>query len=325
MSANGNTTTGYRDKLLASAGKARSIFCLGIDPILELFPEELRLTGTHCDIAGINTLVQTALDALEERRLRPAAFKPNIGYFTACDRPLALETSLTDRFAGSLALAEVLRTLRTRMPGVPIILDSKRGDIARSSANYAMEAFRGWQADAVTVSPWMGDDSVKPFLSPDRDYVTAPAAWSPPHGIYLLVRTSNPGATRFQNLSVHGRPLYRHVLEAALEWSMGAVVGATAPDELTDIVDFLRDSPIPLLIPGVGRQGGSAGEVLRILREAAYPRELVRVNVSGGALFPWAQSTDGASRTGAPTSWRGAVCEAIVTAHENLAITGETR
>lgn len=325
-------TISYCEKLYRSAADARSIYCLGIDPMLELFPEELRPTGTIGDIGGINTLVHTALEALEEASLRPAAFKPNIGYFAACDRPMEFDLPLEERFAGSLALSEVIRTLRERMPEVPLILDSKRGDIARSSDNYAREAFYGWRADALTVSPWMGDDSVEPFLiGSDNEFAAA--------GVYLLVRTSNPGAARFQNLPTPNIPLYRRVLEATREWSpgtglcdttqkrlpgtttrvkgavIGAVVGATAPAELREIAWSLRDFPIPLLIPGVGRQGGTAKDVLRVLTETDYPLELVRVNISSGSLFPWSTGRSNAK----PYNWRQAVRASVLNAHAGLA------
>lgn len=322
----------YPEKLRRSAAAARSIFCLGIDPMLEYFPADLRPTGTLRDIGEINTLVHTVLDAMEERGICPAAFKPNIGYFSACDRPLAFELSPEERFAGSMALAEVIRILRKRMPRVPLILDSKRGDIARSSTNYAQEAFHGWGADAVTVSPWMGDDTVAPFR----------ATGGAGRGIYLLVRTSNPGAARFQNAVAPDRPMYRRVLETAREWAeegraegyaeggaeggsvggtppagatLGAVVGATAPAELAEITAWLREFPMPLLIPGVGRQGGTAEEVLRVLKETSYPPELVRVNISSGALFPW---IGGAA---APANWKAALGEAVLRAWSDLAIT----
>lgn len=308
----------YRDTLYRSAAAAGSVFCMGIDPVLEFFPRELCPTGTEQDIRGVTILVEAALDALEARHMQPAAFKPNIGYFSACDRPLEVHLSLEERFAGTLALADVIGILRKRMPRVPLILDSKRGDIARSSRNYAVEAYHRWRADAVTVSPWMGDDSVRPFLE------TGTAGT----GLYLLVRTSNPGAARFQNVPASDRPMYRRVLDVIREWGggalgaggagggLGAVVGATAPEELAEIAGALRDDPIPLLIPGVGRQGGTAEEVLRVVRETAYPPELVRVNISGGALFPWGGDE-------APHDWRAALGEAVLGACRDLALDRE--
>ncbi len=296
----------YRDRLEYSAREAGSLLCLGIDPVVEWLPVELRRYGGPADVDAVLTLVEVALDAFDEARIRPAAFKPNIGYFTANDRPLDDGAA---RFAGSEALAATLRLLRRRMPDVPVILDAKRGDIARSSANYAEEAFRAWRADAVTVSPWMGDDSVEPFLR---------AAETASRGVYLLARTSNPGSARFQNLLIDGSPLYRIVADAVTEWanhhpSAGVVLGATAPEELEASLRALRARPIPVLIPGVGRQGGSAPEVLRIIRDTGYPPHMVRINASSGALFPWA-----ARKAAVPTDWRNAVAAAVTSLHTAL-------
>lgn len=117
--------------------------------------------------------------------LVPAAFKPNLGYYQCLDHPR------DEDFSGSSALADVLDMLESFFPGIPVILDSKRGDIARSSMNYAKEAFEAWQSDAVTVAPYMGSDSVEPFISfPEKG------------GAYLLNRTSNPGGRDLQNLLV---------------------------------------------------------------------------------------------------------------------------
>lgn len=294
----------YHEHLWESYEAAGTTLCLGIDPVLEWLPDQLRTYGDHRDIKAVTALVDTALTALERRGLSPAAVKPNIGYFTRCDRPRE-RGDVQDRMAGSLALAAVLEMVRERCPDVPVILDAKRGDIARSSDNYAAEAFETWGVDAVTVSPWMGDDSVEPFLR---------AAEATGGGVYLLARTSNPGAGRFQNLVVDGDPLYQHVAEAVAEWShryvsVGAVVGATAPAELAAIVKRLSRRPVPLLVPGVGRQGGSAADVLATLAAERYPAGLVRINASSGALFPWASVGE------APDGWQEAIAEATVALH----------
>ena len=185
----------------------------------------------------------------------PAAFKPNIGYYSCLDRPRDGD------FSGSLALADVMDLLENYFPGVPVILDSKRGDIAKSSLNYANEAFDSWNADAVTVSPYMGTDSVMPFAFEDK-------------GIYILDRTSNPGGADLQNQNVIDSidekeiyPLYLSVAHRIAAWAkehqgIGAVVGATNPAELEDIAVYFSTRNIPMLIPGVGSQGGSAGSVI---------------------------------------------------------------
>ena len=165
----------YADKLRESAARAGNIVCMGLDPVADVLPQSdapmrERLNGYFSEI----------FHRMRLEGLSPAAFKPNIGYYAMLDRPRE------EDFSGSLALADILEMLETFFPGIPVILDSKRGDIARSSGNYAAEAFECWGADAVTVSPYMGNDSVFPFAYQDK-------------GVYILNRTSNPGAKELQN------------------------------------------------------------------------------------------------------------------------------
>lgn len=303
----------WRERLRAAAGSAGSLLCLGIDPLLDRLPAELRRFGDHRDVAAVPTLVGAALDGLAREGLCPAAFKPNVAYFACHDRPLTAG-GIAERFAGADALAAVIALLRERHPTVPIILDAKRGDIARTSAAYADEAFTAWQVDAVTVAPWMGDDSVDPFLS---------AADARGGGVYLLARTSNPGAARLGDLVADGRPVWHHVATLIGSWAArsdaaGAVVGATAPTELASIAGALAAAEVPLLIPGVGRQGGSAQDVLAALAGAGYPLHLARVNVSSGALFPW-------GATAPPQRWREVIAAAVVTLHRACALPAERR
>ena len=194
-------------------------------------------------------------------------------------------------FGGSRALAAVLAMVGEHFPHTPVILDSKRGDIATSSHNYAREAFVSWQADAVTVAPYMGSDSVLPFI----DFGT--------QGVYILNRTSNPGGKDLQNLLLETQhPLYLEVARQIASYNekrgrVGAVVGATNLGELRAIAEFYRDERVPLLIPGVGSQGGSASEVIAILRSIGYPLELVRINSSSALTHPWKKGP-------APANWR---------------------
>jgi orotidine-5'-phosphate decarboxylase len=227
--------------------------------------------------------------------LIPSAFKPNIGYYQSLDRPR------DEDFSGSLALVDVMDMVENFFPGIPVILDSKRGDIARSSLNYAMEAFDCWQSDAVTVAPYMGSDSITPFAS----HVPGEK------GIYILNRTSNPGGKDFQNLMVSANgasvPLYMEVARkiASLREEfegLGAVVGATNMAELTKIATYYADKKIPLLIPGVGSQGGSASEVMAVLRDVGYPVQLARINSSSALTHPWKKGP-------APEDWLE-LCEA---------------
>jgi len=261
--------------LRESAVSNGSITCMGIDPVLEALPRP-ELSPRR----RVLLFFEQILETMARRRVYPAAFKPNIGFFHSLDRPLE------SRFDGTLALRDLLLMLRQIFPRTPVILDSKRGDIARSSLNYAEEAFSSWDADALTVSPYMGGDSVGPFntLAAQRG-----------RGVYILNRTSNPGARELQNLTLaDGRPLYTHIARKIVEWSeesgsdsIGAVVGATSLAELEELARFYASHGTPLLIPGVGGQGGSASETISVLKKADYPLELARINSSSGLTHPW--------------------------------------
>ncbi len=264
----------YQSLLRESAKNTKNVACMGLDPIIESLPET---TGNIRN--DLNTFFQQLFRRMRLSGLIPSAFKPNLGYYQCLDRPR------DEDFSGSSALSDLLDMLENFFPGVPVILDSKRGDIARSSMNYAKEAFASWQADAVTVAPYMGSDSVQPFISfPDK-------------GAYLLNRTSNSGGKDLQNLQVmnsekESLSLYMEVAHQIAAYNqktgrVGAVVGATNLQELQDIASFYHDQEVPLLIPGVGSQGGSATEVMAVLRTVGYPVELARINSSSSLTHPW--------------------------------------
>ena len=264
----------YIDLLKESAESVGNCTCMGLDPQLEVLPGE---GGTR---EKLNFYFETLFRRMRLEGVSVAAFKPNIGYYSALDNPR------DEDFSGSLALVDVLDMLDTFFPGIPVILDSKRGDIARSSLNYAIEAFDKWGANAVTVSPYMGSDSIMPFAFEDK-------------GVYILNRTSNPGASNFQDLLVIDKvdekeiyPLYLSIAHAIYAFAndhkgLGAVVGATSMDELKKIADYYSDKEIPMLIPGVGSQGGSAEEVMSALRSVNYDVRLARINSSSGLTHPW--------------------------------------
>ena len=189
--------------------------------------------------------------------------------------------------------AQIL-TRRAKEMGFVTILDAKRGDIASTATAYADAAFAGctidgetypvWDADALTVNPYLGRDAVEPFLS---------AAKAAGRGVFVLVRTSNPGAGLFQDLVCDGKPLYRHVGAAVAQWNaptvgacglgdVGAVVGATHPTELAELrAEFPN---VWFLVPGYGAQGGTAADV-----KAAYRADGLGavVNSSRGVVFPF--------------------------------------
>ena len=230
--------------------------CFGLDPEPERMP--------HRDVADYYLRI---LGRMHARDALPAVVKPNVAYYERLGE------------AGSLALRRVLEGCRAL--GLLVLLDGKRGDIDRSASAYADAMFAGYGADAVTVSPYMGGDSLAPFT-----------AWcARGRGVYVLCRTSNPGAADLQDLMVGDAPLYERVVErvAGAWWraGIGAVVGATGPAELGRVAERITASgrEVPLLVPGVGAQGGSAREVWARLGEANYDRSLLLVNASSSIAF----------------------------------------
>ena len=259
----------YLDLLKQSAESAGNILCMGLDPVVDALPHGEKNT-TH----RITNYYAEIFAEMKKRGMRVAAFKPNLGYYAQLDRPM------DGKFDGSLALADTIRMIRDLFPGTPVILDSKRGDIATSSLNYAKEAFDVWTADCVTISPHMGTDSVMPFAFENK-------------GAYILNRTSNPGGKDLQNkIEQSGEPFYMTVAKKIAMWhgehsGMGAVVGATNLKEFADIAAYYADREIPLLIPGVGSQGGTAPEVMELMKKVGYPISLARINSSSGLTHPW--------------------------------------
>jgi orotidine-5'-phosphate decarboxylase len=242
-----NKTSGFRrddeqdmtfvENLKTRWHRSNSLVCVGLDPEPGKFPAHLR---TNPD--AVFTFCRAIVDATADL---VCCFKPQIAHFAA----LGAES----------ALQRLIAHIHTAHPGVPVILDAKRGDIGSTAQNYAIEAFDRFGADAVTANPYLGRDSVQPFL--DRS----------DRGVVILCRTSNPGAADFQDLDVQGRPLYLHVAEAvARDWNghrnCALVVGATWPEQLREVRAIVGD--MPLLIPGIGAQGGDVEAVLRNGRTA---------------------------------------------------------
>lgn len=264
----------YIELLRQSAEAVNNIVCMGLDPQIDALP------GEGSPREKINTFFDELFHRMKLEGVSPAAFKPNIGYYSVLDNPRE------DDFSGSQALCDVIDMLDGFFPGIPVILDSKRGDIARSSLNYAIEAFDKWGANATTISPYMGTDSILPFAYEDK-------------GVYILNRTSNPGGAVLQNLHILDPidekeiyPLYIAVAHLIASLAndhpgLGAVVGATNIQELKDIAKYYANKDIPMLIPGVGSQGGSAEEVMAALRGEGYDIKLARINSSSALTHPW--------------------------------------
>ncbi|HSN00192.1 MAG TPA: orotidine-5'-phosphate decarboxylase [Rudaea sp.] len=216
----------------AAQRRNASLVCVGLDPEPARFPAYL--TGNPDAIFEFcRAIVDATADLI-------CCFKPQFAHFAAQRAEDALE--------------RLIAHIHTAHPGVPVILDAKRGDIGSTANHYAAEAFDRYGADAVTVNPYLGRDSVQPFL--DRA----------DKGVIVLCRTSNPGARDLQDLAVNGRPLYQHVARlVAGEWNAkgncALVVGATYPEELREVREIVGDMPI--LVPGIGAQGGDVQAVLR--------------------------------------------------------------
>lgn len=226
------TDSGFIGRLYAAARKHESLVCVGLDPELEKIPAHLRELPQP--IFEFNRRI---IDATAEYT---CCFKPQFAHYAA----LGAEDQLL----------ATIRYIHDKHPGLPVILDSKRGDIGSTAAKYAQESFQRYEADAVTVNPYLGFDSVEPFLK-----------WSD-RGVILLCRTSNPGARDFQDLVSEARPLYVHVAErVAKQWNSGGqcmlVIGATYPKELAEVRAIVGD--VPFLVPGVGAQGGDVAAAVR--------------------------------------------------------------
>ena len=222
--------------------QADTLVCVGLDPEPAKFPAHF----AHDDDA-VFAFCRDIADATAEYA---CAFKPQIAHFAA----LGAED----------ALQRLIAHLHAAHPDVPVILDSKRGDIGSTAQHYATEAFDRYRADAVTVNPYLGRDSVQPFL--DRS----------DRGVVILCHTSNPGASDLQDLIVDSegvrRPLYQHVAHVvARDWNMhgncALVVGATWPAQLREVRAIVGDA-LPILVPGVGAQGGDVDAVVSNAKSA---------------------------------------------------------
>jgi orotidine-5'-phosphate decarboxylase len=216
---------------------ADSLVCVGLDPEPAKFPDRF-----VDDPDAVFRFCRAIVDATAEHA---CAFKPQIAHFAA----LGAEN----------ALRRLIAHIHTAHPNVPVILDSKRGDIGSTAQHYASEAFDRYAADAVTVNPYLGRDSMQPFL----DHADK--------GVVILCRTSNPGAGDLQDLEVDGVPLYQRVArKIATEWNAhgncALVVGATWPEQLKAVRDIVGD--VPFLVPGVGAQGGDVAAVVSNARTA---------------------------------------------------------
>jgi orotidine-5'-phosphate decarboxylase len=221
----------FADRLRRAQTTSGGLLCVGLDPDMDKLPAQL--AGRSDPLLAFNKRIVDATAGIA------AAYKPQAAFYSAVGGEAQLEASI--------------RHVRERAPHALVILDGKRNDIGNTAEAYAREAFDRYGADAVTVNPYMGADSVLPFVArPDR-------------GAILLCRTSNPGARDFQDLLVDGLPLYRRVAERAdRDWNgqhnLMLVVGATYPAEMAEL---RRAHPgLTFLVPGIGVQGGDLEHML---------------------------------------------------------------
>jgi orotidine-5'-phosphate decarboxylase len=271
----------FADRLTAAIRARGNALCVGFDPRWESLPLEVRQRHDGSTLAG----VAAAFEEFCDRVLQIVAplvpvIKPQSAFFEAC---------------GPEGLAVLQRLLRRAHEQKLItILDAKRNDIASTATAYADAAFEGtvidgkrhavWDADALTVNPYLGRDAVEPFLESARRVG---------RGVFVLVRTSNAGAGQFQDLECAGQPLFLHVAEAVAAWTrenlgacgygdVGAVAGATYPAEMARLRQALPEAVF--LVPGFGTQGGSAADTAPAFRADGLGAV---VNSSRGILFAY--------------------------------------
>jgi orotidine-5'-phosphate decarboxylase len=215
-----------------------SLVCVGLDPEIERFPPQV--VDQPSPIFQFNkTIIDATADLV-------CAYKPQFAHYAAYEAEDQLERTID--------------YIQSTYPGIPVILDSKRGDVGNTAERYAIEAFERYHADAVTVSPYLGGDSMEPFLKYEDK------------GVIILCRTSNPGAGDLQDLDVGGRRLFHVVADlAARRWNTrgncALVVGATYPRELAEVREIVGN--MPFLVPGVGAQGGDVAQAVQSGQTAA--------------------------------------------------------
>ncbi|HEY3992318.1 MAG TPA: orotidine-5'-phosphate decarboxylase [Ktedonobacteraceae bacterium] len=244
----------FLEKLLAAERQSHSLLCVGLDPEPERLPDELRGLPVERGI------VQFCLAIIEATAPYASVFKPNLAFFEVLGP------------AGLVALQEVLRAIPAH---IPVIADAKRGDIGSTARNYAAAFFETYGFDAITVNPYLGYDSVAPFLA-YRD-----------RGIILLCRTSNPSARDFQDLLVQEEdgqthPLYEVVARRVQSWNEAGncalVVGATYPQEMQAVRTLCPD--LPILVPGIGTQGGDLEAIVPLAVNERGERAMISASRS---------------------------------------------
>jgi orotidine-5'-phosphate decarboxylase len=298
---------GFAERLAAAVRQSRSVVCVGLDPRLEQLPAPIRDSlGSDSPDARAAAYLQFCSEIIDVVRGRVACVKPQAAFFEQLGP------------AGMVALGEVIR--RAGSAGLLVILDGKRNDIGSTAEAYA-DAYLGpgttspWGSDALTVSPYLGRDSLEPLATRCDDRRA---------GIFILVKTSNPGGGWLQDRRSGDEPVYRAVASLVAELNqgrigpsgygpIGAVVGATYPDQLAELRQAMPASWI--LVPGYGAQGGSADDVRRALDDDGLGAV---VNSSRHLIFahrrPEFRDRYGESR------WQDAVAAAVAEMNEVLSV-----
>ena len=250
----------FTEQLAHAWSSQDSMLCVGLDPDPKQFPASIKGKGGAI-LAFCREIVDATADLV-------CAFKPQIAYFAA--------------HGAEDQLAQLIDHIHRQHPQVPVILDSKRGDIGSTAQQYAIEAFDRYQADAVTVNPYMGFDSVEPYLK----YTNK--------GVIVLCRTSNPGGSDLQFLEVNEKGhtekelLYQRVARlASSQWNktgqLALVVGATFPEEIAKVREIVGE--MPLLIPGIGAQGGDIPATVQAGTVLNAPGTGMIINSSRAILY----------------------------------------
>jgi orotidine-5'-phosphate decarboxylase len=296
--------THFADQIVLRARRLSHPLCFGIDPYLDRIPPLFRRGGMEPGSPETAEAVRDFCLAFVARSAaRAVCMKPQIAFFEQLGP------------AGIAVLAEVMRAVRDA--GCPVLLDAKRGDIGTTAEAYAkayLDADAAMAADALTLNPYLGLDTLEPFAERARKL---------PRGLFVLVKTSNPGSGDFQDQILEGAPLFENIARALAPlakelqgpetgWSsLGVVVGATYPEQGERVRERLPHSLF--LVPGYGAQGGGAADAVRNFVPGPSGLEGGVVNSSRGILFP-----DAASSAGDAASWERAIDDALTRACDEL-------
>lgn len=262
--------------------KEKFFLCVGLDPVLEKFPQSIKQASLEQTIIAFNRAI------IDSTASMVCAFKPNSAFYEAYGTE------------GISALKQTVEYIKQKYPEIPVILDAKRGDIESTNEGYVKFAFDHLEADGLTIHPYLGKEANAPFLKRGDK------------GIFVLVKTSNRGAGEFQNLQTDRKPLYMQVAEhVAKEWNTngncGVVVGATYPEELKQVREAVGDMPI--LIPGVGAQDGDVDQIVKAGKN--NKGEGMIINSSRGIIYASSEANFAEEARKAAESLHNQILEAL--------------